>query len=1034
MRTKYRRPIIPILFLFFAVIASLAMIAVWMSRDYQTRGIPSGLSEPVDNGGVQLGLNVALEQYDDDALESNLLAIENLGVRFIKQSFYFCEDFDWEKADSLVNAVTQCELELIPLLDGCPQDNFTPPSDPSSYASWASQFADRYGDQIESYVIWDEPNLAAHWGNRPVNASEYGAILSAAAEAIRIADPDALIVASPLAPTIETGPENISDARFLRSLYEAGVGDSFDIVAGKPYGFNTGPYDRDVDHDILNFSRIILLREIMEENGDRDKVIWAGNWGWNSLPSNWTGDPSIWGQVGEITQAEWSVEAVTRAKQEWPWMGLMFLENYEPLSQPTDPQWGFSIAGRPASRYLTERSPTEDVLYPGSSLADQESPSQAYQGLWRFSPEFGADVGESGDTASLRFWGTDVGLDVRRADYHARFYVTVDGEPANLLPDDGTGASLVLNSPVPGEDHISTEPVAANLDIGEHTLAITATRGSDQWALKGFTVGYTPPADDYRMWMVVLGLAGLVCLALAVFSARQVDWRESSIRVNNLMGKMSERQQLVVTAFSALLVLASGWLTWGEQAAGIYRRLGDPGQLAVTAAMALVFYITPSFIVYISALAILFVLISLRPAWGIALVAFSLPFYVKPKPMLGYRFSPVEVFLLLTLAAYIAAILVKQWASSRKEQSRPVKFRWVHADYAVLAFTLIATVSLIFTERLGVATNEWRVVIIEPALLYLLLRLMRFEDKEVWTILDAFVLGGLTMAVIGLGQYATGQNLITAEGGLMRLRSVYGSPNNVALYLGRIIPILIAVALMGEGRRRKAYLVALVPIGAAVILTYSKGSLLLGLPASLVVVLVLWRRSVEGRIWPWLAGLGLLGFLGLITALQIPQIAGRLNPQGETGFFRISLWRSSLNMMRDHPIFGVGLDNFLYAYRGRYILDNAWQEPNLSHPHNIFLDFATRLGFLGLAAAIWLIIVFTRVSIRLQSTVHRIWRPVAVGILGSLVYMIFHGLVDHSFFLVDLAFTFYLLLGLTIWLDRNQTNLSKNATKPDQGG
>ncbi len=1010
------------------------MIAVWMSRDYQTRGIPASLPEPVENGSVRLGLNVALEQYDNAALEATLLAIDDMGVRSVKQSFYFCEEFDWERADLIIEAVSQIELELIPLLDGCPQDDFAPPSDPDSYASWAGQFADRYGDQIGSYIIWDEPNLSAHWGNRPVNPSEYAAILSATAEAIRIADPDALIVASPLAPTVETGPENISDARYLRSLYEAGIGDTFDIVAGKPYGFDTGPYDRNVDNDVLNFSRIILLREIMEKNGDGRKALWAGNWGWNSLPSGWTGDPSIWGQVDEETQADWSVEAVTRAKQEWPWMGLMFLENYEPLAQSDDPRWGFSIAGRPVESDLAHKLPDVSVSYPGFLWAEQESPSQTYQGKWRFSPEFGADVGDSGDTASLRFWGTEVGLDVRRADYHARFYVTVDGEPADLLPDDGTGSALVLNSPAPGEDYISTEPVAANLDVGEHTLTITAFRGSDQWALKGFTVGYSPPVDSYRLWMVVLGFVGFLCLVLGILSARKVDWRDSSTRVSNWMGKLSERQQLILTALSALVVLTSGWLTWGEQAAGIYRRLGDPGQLALTAAMASIFYIAPSFIVYMAALAILFVLIFLRPAWGIALVAFSLPFYVMPKPMLGYRFSPVEVFLLLTLAAYIAATVVKKWASARKEQSGQVKLRWVHADYAVLAFTLVATASLIFTERLGVATNEWRVVIIEPALLYLLLRVMRIKDSEVWTILDAFVLGGLTMAIIGLGQYVTGQNLITAEGGLMRLRSVYGSPNNVALYLGRIIPILIAVALMGERRRRKAYFVALIPIGAAILLTYSKGSLLLGLPASLVVVLVLWRRFVGGRIWPWLAGLSLLGLLGLVTALQIPQIAGRLNLQGETGFFRISLWRSSLNMLRDHPIFGVGLDNFLYAYRGRYILDNAWQEPNLNHPHNIMLDFATRLGFLGLAAGIWLIVVFLSATIRLQSTVQRVWKPVAVGIFGSLVYMIFHGLVDHSFFLVDLAYTFYLLLGLTIWLDRNQTNTSKNATKPDQGG
>jgi O-antigen ligase len=1034
MRTKNQKPFIPFLFLFLAILALLAIVALWMSRDYQTRGIPMGLPQPIEDGGVRLGLNVALEQYDNAALETTLRAVNSLGVQAVKQSFYFCGEFDWASADSIIETTARYDIELIPLLDGCPEDDFAPPSDPESFAAWAGVFANRYGDQIESYIIWDEPNLTAHWGNRPVNVSEYAAILTATAESIRRADNDALIVSAPLAPTVETGPMNISDALFLQSLYDAGVSDSFDIVAGKPYGFDTRPTDRNVDQDVLNFSRIILLREIMDNNGDGHKAIWAGNWGWNSLPAGWTGELSIWGQVDEDIWTEWTLDAWMRAKQEWPWMGFMFLENYEPLAASDDPRWGFNIAGRALESELAEKMLIDDIAYPGFSWAEQESPAQTYDGNWRFSPEFGVDVGESGDTASFRFWGTDIGIDVRRADYHARFYVTVDGEPAGLLPDDGTGAALVLNSPVPGEDYVSTEPVAANLSAGEHTLKITAFRGSDQWALKGFTVGYDPPAGSYRLGLLILSIAAILLFALSIRGARRVDWRGSSIRLSDWMARLSKRQQLVMTALSALVVLTSGWFTWGEQAAGVYRRLGDPGQLALTAAMASVFYIAPSFIIYMAAAAILFVLIALRPAWGIALVAFSIPFYVKPKPMLGYRFSPVEIFLLLTLAAFIVATIVRKWLSRPEGPSVRVKFRWVHADFAVLAFTLVATVSLFFTERLGVATNEWRVVIIEPALLYLLLRVMRIRENETWTILDAFVLGGVTMALIGLGQYVTGQNLITAEGGLMRLRSVYGSPNNVALYLGRIIPILLAVALMGDGRRRKAYIAALIPVAAAVLLTYSKGSLLLGLPAALVVVLVLWRRFEEGRIWPWLAGLGLLGAIGLMTALQIPQIAGRLNPQGETGFFRLSLWRSSLNMIRDRPIFGVGLDNFLYAYRGRYILDNAWQEPNLSHPHNIILDFATRLGILGLAAGIWLMVVFLQVAIRLQSTVARTWRPVAVGILGSLVYMIFHGLVDHSFFLVDLAFAFYLLLGLAIWLELNQTNTLKSATKTDHEG
>ncbi len=157
-------------------------------------------------GGVQPSLNVYLHQYDDAALADNLQQIAALGVRFVKQPFYFSEDFDWAAADRLVTAVTHHNLTLIPLLDGNPDDDFAP-VDTAVFAQWTAEFATRYGDEIQFYIIWDEPNLASHWGNQPPNPDAYGALLSAAASAIRAADSDAVIVAAPLAPTVETGPE-----------------------------------------------------------------------------------------------------------------------------------------------------------------------------------------------------------------------------------------------------------------------------------------------------------------------------------------------------------------------------------------------------------------------------------------------------------------------------------------------------------------------------------------------------------------------------------------------------------------------------------------------------------------------------------------------------------------------------------------------------------------------------------------------------------------------------------------------------------
>jgi len=221
----------------------------------------------------------------------------------------------------------------------------------------------------------------------------------------------------------------------------------------------------------------------------------------------------------------------------------------------------------------------------------------------------------------------------------------------------------------------------------------------------------------------------------------------------------------------------------------------------------------------------------------------------------------------------------------------------------------------------------------------------------------------------------------------------------------------------GSDRRRRIYTAALIPIGLVTLLTFSKGALFLGLPAACLYVFWRWQRANGRRTWPWLVAFGLLGGIGILLAQQIPQLAGRFSLQGETGVFRINLWRASLNMLADHPIFGVGLDNFLYEYRGRYILDAAWREPDLNHPHNFILDFATRLGLAGLLAGGWMAWVWAQTLRRVQKRAAGAWLPVAVGLGGAFVDIWIHGLVDHAFFLVDLAFAFYLLLGTTVWLD-----------------
>jgi len=195
----------------------------------------------------------------------------------------------------------------------------------------------------------------------------------------------------------------------------------------------------------------------------------------------------------------------------------------------------------------------------------------------------------------------------------------------------------------------------------------------------------------------------------------------------------------------------------------------------------------------------------------------------------------------------------------------------------------------------------------------------------------------------------------------------------------------------------------------ACVVTYSKGALLIGLPVGLAVVLLggAWRGHQRWPLWA-LAGLALAGGAGLILLTRTPRFADLTNFDAGTGFFRLKLWQSAWNMLWDHPWLGVGPDNFLYAYRTRYVLPSAWQELNLSHPHNLLLDLGTRLGVVGALVGVWALAAVIRRAWRLFRAGDGATWPLALGLLAGLLATVVHGLLDNSLFLIDLMALFAL--------------------------
>jgi hypothetical protein len=89
------------------------------------------------------------------------------------------------------------------------------------------------------------------------------------------------------------------------------------------YGLLGGPDDPRIDRSNVTFSRPVLVRQIMERNGDAATPVWATELGWNVNP------PSMaiqsYGRVTPSLQARYTVRALQRIHQEWPWLQVAYV-------------------------------------------------------------------------------------------------------------------------------------------------------------------------------------------------------------------------------------------------------------------------------------------------------------------------------------------------------------------------------------------------------------------------------------------------------------------------------------------------------------------------------------------------------------------------------------------------------------------------------------------------------------------------------------------------------------------------------------
>ncbi|MDP3142342.1 MAG: O-antigen ligase family protein [Candidatus Omnitrophota bacterium] len=224
-------------------------------------------------------------------------------------------------------------------------------------------------------------------------------------------------------------------------------------------------------------------------------------------------------------------------------------------------------------------------------------------------------------------------------------------------------------------------------------------------------------------------------------------------------------------------------------------------------------------------------------------------------------------------------------------------------------------------------------------------------------------------------------NYITAQ----RAFFPFVTPNTLAGYLAMMVPLILAY--------RKNWLIISV-IFVGLLLTKSIGALL-SLFLGLGIYFYL-RGRINRKAW------AVMGLLLIILVLVFMFRQSSNQPPNRLVTFslnrRIIYWQDTLRIIRSHLLTGVGIGNL--------------NLPLSLYTHNSYLQIWAEMGILGIFSLVWLIIASLKSALRnLRSSPYK---TQIAGLFSANAIFLIHNIVDFSFFLPEVAFLWWITLGLLL--------------------
>ncbi len=371
----------------------------------------------------------------------------------------------------------------------------------------------------------------------------------------------------------------------------------------------------------------------------------------------------------------------------------------------------------------------------------------------------------------------------------------------------------------------------------------------------------------------------------------------------------------------------------------------------------------------------------------------------------SFSSAAVDIFIGLLIFTF----LIKKFAGKNKDTS----FGVLDVPFALLIFISLAS----FVNSVNLHSSIQGVFkLIKYGFLIAILGREVKDNGHFKKIIMAVVFGLFIGSLDAIYQLIFGVDLFRHRAydsvlGLARLKGAFPHTNIFAGYLALFLPVSTALFLYSSKGRHKLYL-GIVSAAAlfCLIFTFCRSAVF---GFWLAILLIAFMKKDKLIIVVLAAAI-------LIAPLFAPKniIDWSKKTSSVAEFLlnkeRLTIFETSFNMIRRHPVVGVGVNTYSLNYQKYKLHDTGEGTANTSwYAHNSYLQMASEIGIFGLLVFLYLLVKLFKGWRGLYRKVDDNFEKIAsLGIFMGIFAFLIHGLTETNLYYPKIATLFWFQVGL----------------------